>query len=622
MKGTWLTFYIFCFFSLNTVGQTNTKIEDAYVDYFKLSRESLYVHLNKTTFLIGEDIWLKCYAYNRRKKQSFKNTSNIYVGIYDSKGKQIKKKLLLAKNGTANGNFLIDTTYTSGVYYIKASTNWMRNFNEDDAFVQKIVILDNNYKQETQKANTYDLQFLPEGGHIVNQTKNTIGYKIIDNNGNGVKAKAILYDSENEEIASFESNNFGLGKFTLWPNINESYTVVFTLLNGEKLKKILPKPKTEGIALTIDNSKANEIIISINTNNATLTKIKQQKFKIAIHKEGDMKTLPFTFENSTRKSLAINKDILFDGVNTITLINENNTPINERLFYNYKTPKFNSIFVSKLNESKDSISLSIYQNTYKSNNLSISILPETSTSYNPNHNIISANLLQPYLKGFIETPSYYFSNITSKKKEDLDLLLLTQGWSRYNWNSVINYKAEANYNFEQGIKLKGSVISNFTEVDSLYLYSTVYYPAQFVTLDKDKKFTINNFYVLENETLKFSYVNKRMKFLKPNLHITYNVFDEIDSLNKGILEAHQIHIPITTNEHLNRFKNDTISLNEILLSSKKKLVDKIEPFNFSFKNNTKVFDEKAGLTYPDVVSYIRINGYKVSQSFGKVVIQS
>jgi len=65
------------------------------------------------------------------------------VGIYDSLGKQIDKKLYLGANGYTKGNILIDSTFTSGEYYIKASTNWMRNFKEQDAFVQKINIINN-----------------------------------------------------------------------------------------------------------------------------------------------------------------------------------------------------------------------------------------------------------------------------------------------------------------------------------------------------------------------------------------------------------------------------------------------------------------------------------------------
>ena len=53
-----------------------------------------------------------------------------------------------------------------------------------------------------------------------------------------------------------------------------------------------------------------------------------------------------------------------------------------------------------------------------------------------NTNIEAAFLLTPYLKGYIEKPSYYFNNTDRKKLIELDLLLLTQGWSKYDWNDI------------------------------------------------------------------------------------------------------------------------------------------------------------------------------------------
>ena len=113
---------------------------DAYVDYFSLPRESLYLHTNKTTYIIGEseEIWFTVYAYDRKSHLSSKVTSNIHLGLYDAMGSQLGKKLFLAKNGIASGNIALDSTFTTGDYYLKIHTQWMKNFKEDDSFIQKI----------------------------------------------------------------------------------------------------------------------------------------------------------------------------------------------------------------------------------------------------------------------------------------------------------------------------------------------------------------------------------------------------------------------------------------------------------------------------------------------------
>ena len=113
------------------------KAQDAYVEYFELPRESLFLHTNKTTYIAGEDIWFTAYAFDRKSNLSSKATTNIYVGLYDKSGKQIDKKLFLAKDGIASGNMSINSKMISGDYFLKTSTNWMNNFKEDDSYIKK-----------------------------------------------------------------------------------------------------------------------------------------------------------------------------------------------------------------------------------------------------------------------------------------------------------------------------------------------------------------------------------------------------------------------------------------------------------------------------------------------------
>ena len=89
-------------FPLLVTSQEKNAVE-AYVDYFTLPRESLYLHTNKTTYIVGEseEIWFTVYAYDRKSHLSSKVTSNIHLGLYDSSGKLLDKKLFLAKEGIA-----------------------------------------------------------------------------------------------------------------------------------------------------------------------------------------------------------------------------------------------------------------------------------------------------------------------------------------------------------------------------------------------------------------------------------------------------------------------------------------------------------------------------------------
>ena len=125
-------------------------VDSLYVKYFENQREVPYVHLNKTSFFKGEEVWFKAYVLNLNTQKLHQNTSNLYCTLYDENGVYKDQKLLYVKDGVASGNFKIDSTYTSEKYYIKASTNFMRNFEEDESFLQELTIVDNK-KQEKKK---------------------------------------------------------------------------------------------------------------------------------------------------------------------------------------------------------------------------------------------------------------------------------------------------------------------------------------------------------------------------------------------------------------------------------------------------------------------------------------
>jgi TonB-dependent SusC/RagA subfamily outer membrane receptor len=54
------------------------------------------------------------------------------------------------------------------------------------------------------------------------------------------------------------------------------------------------------------------------------------------------------------------------------------------------------------------------------------------------NNIFASLLLTSDLKGYVEQPSYYFNSNNEKRRADLDILMLTQGYHRFEWKSVLN----------------------------------------------------------------------------------------------------------------------------------------------------------------------------------------
>lgn len=509
MKGKLCTLFFLLSFSLCFSQEKSTV--DYYVDYFNLPRETLFLHTNKTTYLPGEEIWFKVYAYDRKSQLTSKVTTNIQLSIFDADGNQINQKLFHAENGFAHGNITVDDGFKTGNYFIKVGTNWMKNFTEDDAFVKKISI--RNTESEAQKSviNTkeYDVQFLPEGGHLLAGVKNVIGIKAIDDTGKGTRASGIILDQNGKEIASFKSNFLGLGRFSFTPKKGISYTAKISLENTKELRLPIPDSKEQGISITVNNTQSQDVVIDFNTNEDSFVEVKDQQYQMLIHKDGVTKVIPVEF-TALQKRFVIGKQALFKGTNTITLFDANQNPLVERMFFNEAPIKSYEVSVAKLTSEGDSITYGLQANISDLNsiNTSISVMPKGTKSYNPEHNILSAFYLKPYLKGHIENPSYYFTKMNRKKRFELDMLLMTQGWSRYSWDHIFNNAPQIRYPFENGITINGNVNNDIRLKPKFLIQPSLKNKGRFIEYDATGRFKIDNFYPLVNEKLQFSLIDE------------------------------------------------------------------------------------------------------------------
>ncbi len=99
------------------------------------------------------------------------------MALYNDEGTELEKKLFFAQNGVVSGSIDLGTNVEPGSYYLRAYTNWMNNFPEDESFVALPINVVNPYKEELKQSEdneitiSHDIQeFLPEGGYAITNT--------------------------------------------------------------------------------------------------------------------------------------------------------------------------------------------------------------------------------------------------------------------------------------------------------------------------------------------------------------------------------------------------------------------------------------------------------------------
>ena len=222
------------------------KLKETYFEYFSLTRENVYLHLNKTTLIPGEDLWLSAYIYNITTELPNQETTNLRVGIYDEQGQHLRTHTVHVAGGKGSSMFPLDENqYPPGSYYLKASTRYMENFPDDLSYFQPFTILGNTKEPRDQKI-LYDLQLLPEGGHLITGSINSVGVKMIDQDGFGAAfSQGVILDSEGNEITRFQSNKFGMSRFFFHFSCHRKTNFVFLqFLDGGSfsIRPVIPAP--------------------------------------------------------------------------------------------------------------------------------------------------------------------------------------------------------------------------------------------------------------------------------------------------------------------------------------------------------------------------------------------
>ncbi|WP_299335835.1 hypothetical protein [uncultured Psychroserpens sp.] len=610
-----------CFVFIFALGFTQEPGEliDAYEDYTDLSREQVYVHLNKSTYISGEMLGFNAYVFHKDIKELSENTANLYCQILDKNDKVIAEKLLMMNLGVTRGEFMIDSTYTSGEYKFKSYTNWSRNFpDEHNYYLENFQVInpsDKTTDKPVAAAQDIDVQVLPESGHFLSGTENTVGVIAKNSLGLGISNLEVsILDKSRNKITSTVLNRFGIGKLLLTPDPNEEYTIEY-VYNDTKANIKLPKPKDIGVLLSIQEVPGkNAITLSLKTNDASFDTVGNKNYTLVIHNGSEASEAAISFNGNTKFTTTITHNNLYTGVNMFTLFDETYNPIAERLYFNYNDLPLKTVNNATFNEiANDSIEIKLSVsnvNVEQLQNLSISVLPNESKSYRHHHNIISAVYLQPYLKSTVEQASYYFTDISQEKKYELDNLMLTQGWSSYDWTTIFNAPPEPVYDFEVGINY--TINANNSKGKSLLIYPNINTSSEVLTLSaEEKSFEKRGFFPLDDEQIRIGEIRRNGGVGASNVVLQFSP-SKILGFNTNYQPKSIVEANTYAATDVETFK-DVEELDEVKLYAKKKYT-RIEKLQNKTLGQITEFGERERQFYRTFAQFISERGFYVEET--------
>jgi hypothetical protein len=477
-------FSLFAFSDEDLIGKLVAKLEKYTLN---APQEKVYLQLDKPYYMAGETIWLKGYLFEARSHAVDSVSKVLYVDlVVQEKGKIIYQRILKCESGMTHGDIALQNSLPEGMYRLRAYTNYMKNFSDNFFFTKDIKIwqgsMDNRVDdaKNAEFAKISDLQFLPEGGNMVNGLDARIAFKAINIAGKGIDCEGFILENEKDTVAILKSEHLGMGAFNLKPESGKIYTAQVKGLDGKYTSYPLPTASEQGFVMTVDNvtNKENVKILVSNSqpkpagSSGEMVMIAHQRGKVCFVSKGSDAKPSFSAKFPRSK-------FPDDGIVQLTLFDANGQPQAERLIFINQNRQINvKVSTDKVSyKSREKVTLSLQATDAEGNpiegNFSVAVTDGSQVLTEPNQeNMLTYLLLGSDLKnaqnsdnysnilrGNVEQPAYYFDKTIANVDRHLDILMMTQGWRRFTWSDVLAERYPKIDNvLESGLSVTGKVL--------------------------------------------------------------------------------------------------------------------------------------------------------------------
>ncbi len=359
-----------------------------------------------------------------------------------------KKDTVLVKKNRKN-QYLLDYTIPA-----KGEILTVQVQDANQMSYSKTIVLDTNY---------LDIQFFPESGEWVQGLPSVLGFKAIGYDGKGKQIQGEVVNEKGEVVASIKTNRLGMGSTRIESADSAAhYSARIVAENGHprEYRYSLPAVAAKGniLELVKDRNAIKIIAYSNYLRNDSIT--------IRVTCRG---VLYYDIKGSLKKGkmeYSLADSSLPEGIINFTLLVHSFGAVAERLYFNQRPDKRITVTITANKteyDQRDETRLIIETKTAggKPEPANISLLAFTTSAEHSmldfRQNILSYFLLSSELKGEIESPGFYFTKETDRF-QDLDALLLTQGWRKYNYTrEPVNFSFQPEENLTVTGQVKGGL---------------------------------------------------------------------------------------------------------------------------------------------------------------------
>jgi len=507
----WLLTCAVCLAQTDSVVKRNINALESYAA--ANPTEKVHLHLDRQLYFPGDTIWFKAYVVIGDQHKLSALGGILYAELIGPKDTLVKRLTLGLQAGTSAGDFGLPYDIAPGAYRIRAYTNWMRNAGSQFFYDQSVTVsgfsnasVFTGAKTASGQSNAdhsnpdkVDLQFFPEGGDLVNGLRSKVAFKAINQNGVAEEVQGSIVDNSGNEVATFTSQHLGMGAFPLEPQQGKQYFAKVTAADGNQFTAPLPVAKDAGFTLSINSNLGDSLYVKVAALNAPDT-----SFFLVAQSGGKYFYVAARKLSGKVLTASIAKNRFPSGIIQFTLFSQKGEPLNERLIFIQNDDQVNlALIPDKKTYAPGENARFRLMAVEKDGNpaigtFSVAVIDESRVPVDEGteSTIFTDLLLKSELGGYIQDPNYYFTDPNDQTRAALDLLMLTQGYHRFEWKKILN---NANtppvYQPEKGFSISGTVTTPAGKPvanGKVFLTSPKHMLALDTLTDKNGKFSFND----------------------------------------------------------------------------------------------------------------------------------
>jgi hypothetical protein len=191
--------------------------------------EKISFETDRQIYMAGEEINISCDMHEPVLQRPLELSKVIYIEFYTFRNLIIEQIKIGCENWHGQGTITIPKYLPTGQYYIRAYTNYMKNFGASSFSYGSVTILnpfekvDNETVGDSVAQTLFSCKIYPEGGNIIYGHPNNVVCLFSSKSEQPVSCAVKLFDDKDRLLLSFKTNAYGVGNFTFVPMAERSY---------------------------------------------------------------------------------------------------------------------------------------------------------------------------------------------------------------------------------------------------------------------------------------------------------------------------------------------------------------------------------------------------------------